>query len=165
MAVIGALPAKAFSDCEAALTRLRMFEVEEAQTVRPERLGARDVLAPLPSIGRRGARDPRRPRPTVAHRQVIRRLDGLWRMRLPLVVAPRALRVSHRMRGNDTETLSEEAGEAHIRVRFQPLPPVVVCRNSTDQIVEGSADLVLEVGDLALAGRYFGTIETTVTPP
>ncbi|MBI1386728.1 MAG: hypothetical protein GC150_17635 [Rhizobiales bacterium] len=158
-------PSFAFSDCHGALTSLRPFEVEEAASVSAEPIPAREIFGPPPVLADRIAgAAPRLPVPVLA-KTLSRRIDGLWRMRLPRSIEPRRLLVRHELSGNEGVALQEAGGATGMNAVIRPLPPRVICRNATDQIVEGDAELVLRFHGAALAGRYHATISTEVRVP
>jgi hypothetical protein len=158
-----ATPVQAFSDCEGALTTLPLNRVEEATTVTPDKLRARDIFG-TPAEQQSFHRERQFERLADPNsRVIVRRISRLWRIRVLRSVVPATLIVSHRLVGSSGDRLQHEAErQAALGVRVSPAGRVVACRNATHQIIEGSADLIMSVGRLPLAGRYLGTIETDV---
>lgn len=163
--LVCARPAQAFNDCERDLRRLRRFEVQQAASTKPEAVRSSEIMGPPPKIGHRVAGVKGRAPARHINPSLTRRLNGLWRMRIPRSVSPAALIVTHRLSGANEGAVTEQDGNLTLAVQIRPLRPVVVCRNATDQIVEGSAELHLSLRRLPLAGRYRGTIETDVRVP
>ncbi len=158
--------AVAFTDCERALISLPLNRVEQAVKIDADTLLAREVLGGA-AEQRAYHRDRRYRRADDPNSRVIkRRLDRLWRVRVLRSVPPAALVVTHSLVDADNDRFHhQEESQANLPVRIRPLDRIVVCRNATHQIIEGSAEMVISVGRLPLAGRYRGSILTDVRVP
>ena len=165
VAMLCSAPAHAFSDCESALINLRLEAVEQATNILLEKARARDVFgspAEQQAYHDSGASQ----RNQADRRTISRRVAQLWRIKVARSVLPGTLIVRHRLAGTDSASIAHsELSDARMDVTITALRPVVACRNASHQIIEGSVDLTLSVGQLALAGRYLGTIETDVRVP
>lgn len=160
-------PAAAMTSCRTMLkapgpSRVEMSARTALERVTVREMYGRDALSARTVAHKRQIRDG-----ALRARTVERRVDKLWRRRIPGDVNPQDLNVTIDVRA--VAGISRARFEAVTGVRppfiLLPLPPAVLCRNATHKVVEGGAIVQFVFGDQALTGQYNVEIETRVELP
>lgn len=98
--------------------------------------------------------------------EVRRRLTGLWQLRIPPDMHPADIRVRYEVVAPDGRvgSLRHRESDHHIPATVHAEPVRILRHEGPMVVIEGAAELVVDITDLRRAGRYGGTIRVTVEP-
>ncbi len=154
-------------DCRSPEVKRRSGQTQVRPIVRVERVSQRELGA-----SGRLAR-PLRTRADLFNRRqdmrrIVRNIPDLWRKRIPAHIQPAALRVSHRLsiRGFDTSDAVQVGDiDSRLPIVLRTIPPVVLCKAGSSQIVQGGVVLEMPLDRLPATGTYRVDIDTAVALP
>jgi hypothetical protein len=96
--------------------------------------------------------------------QVRRRLTGLWRLEVPLGTDADDINVRYEVVAPDGQVgfLGHRESTGHLPAEIRAEPIRIVRYEGTSAVLEGEAELVVDISKLQHAGSYGGTVRVTV---